>query len=109
MTLLYKWLKKQVLRDATAPPHYKFSWVQARQAILGVQTASMPLGADFGVSAIAAQTNGFSGSDLAALCREAGIAAMSRNLATSNSSNTSQVLIPLLRSQSVQKQGYIHD
>ena len=47
---------------------------------MSLQTAHMPLGFDFDVSAIAAQTNGFSGSDLAGLCREAGVAAMSRNL-----------------------------
>lgn len=92
--------------NAKAPHSGDHSCLQARQAILRVQTASMPLGVDFDVSAIAAKTNGFSGSDLAALCREAGISAMSKNLANPHSSNTSQVHIPLLGSQSVQKQGF---
>ncbi len=65
-----------LLRSATAIK------MKDRQAILELQTAAMPLGSDVDVSAIAVQTNGYSGSDLAALCREAGITAMTRNLDT---------------------------
>lgn len=50
---------------------------EARREILGVLTAAMPLGgggADIG--AIAERASGFTGADLAALCREAAVAAI---------------------------------
>jgi transitional endoplasmic reticulum ATPase len=43
----------------------------ARRAILGVHTADKPLAADVDLDAIAARTVGYSGADLAAVCREA--------------------------------------
>ena len=48
----------------------------ARREILGVLTAAMPLGDGVDAGAIAARASGFSGADLAALCREAAVAAM---------------------------------
>ena len=48
----------------------------ARREILGVLTAAMPLGGGVDAGAIAARASGFSGADLAALCREAAVAAM---------------------------------
>lgn len=49
---------------------------EARREILGVLTAPMPLGAGVDAGAIAGRASGFTGADLAALCREAAVAAM---------------------------------
>lgn len=45
----------------------------ARHAILQIHTRSMPLAEDVDLTDLAAQTHGFVGADLAALCREAGL------------------------------------
>ena len=42
-----------------------------RHQILSIHTSKMPLAADVDLQALAAQTDGFSGAELAALCREA--------------------------------------
>ena len=49
---------------------------EARREILGVLAAAMPLGDGVDAGAIAARASGFTGADLAALCREAAVAAM---------------------------------
>lgn len=50
----------------------------ARRAILSVHTRSRPLSADIDLDALAAETEGFVGADLAGLCREATMAAARR-------------------------------
>jgi len=50
----------------------------ARRAILGVHTRSRPLTADIDLDALAAETAGFVGADLAGLCRDATMAAARR-------------------------------
>ena len=50
----------------------------SRREILGIQTHGVPLAADVDLDAIAASTHGFVGADLAALVREAGMAALRR-------------------------------
>lgn len=49
---------------------------EARREILGVLTSAMPLGAGVDAGAIAGRASGFTGADLAALCREAAVAAI---------------------------------
>jgi transitional endoplasmic reticulum ATPase len=49
-----------------------------RVEILKVHTRKMPLDADVDLEALSAQTQGFSGADLAALCREAALEAVRR-------------------------------
>ena len=51
-----------------------------RRQILEIHTRGMPLGEDVDLAAMARQTYGFVGADLAALCREAAIEALRRNL-----------------------------
>ncbi len=51
-----------------------------RREILAVHTRGMPLSADVDLDRFAAVTHGFVGADLAALCREAGMAAVRRAL-----------------------------
>ncbi|AUV81752.1 AAA family ATPase [Salinigranum rubrum] len=48
----------------------------ARRAILAVHTREKPLGEDVDLDALAARTEGFSGADLEALCREAAVRAV---------------------------------
>ncbi len=48
----------------------------ARRAILGVHTREKPLADDVDLDALAARTEGFSGADLEALCREAAVRAV---------------------------------
>jgi transitional endoplasmic reticulum ATPase len=50
-----------------------------RREIIGVHTRTVPLAADVDIAAIAKRTNGFVGADLAALVREAGMAALRRS------------------------------
>jgi len=50
-----------------------------RREILAVHTRAMPLGRDVDLSALAEATHGHVGADLAALCREAGMAALRRD------------------------------
>ena len=52
-----------------------------RRAILAVHTRGRPLAADIDLDALAAQTEGFVGADLAGLCREATMAAARRFIA----------------------------
>ncbi len=54
-----------------------------RREILTVHTAKMPLADDVDLTQLAARTEGFVGSDLAALCREAGLTAIRENLKAS--------------------------
>jgi transitional endoplasmic reticulum ATPase len=49
-----------------------------RREIIGVHTRTVPLAADVDIAAIAKRTHGFVGADLAALVREAGMAALRR-------------------------------
>jgi transitional endoplasmic reticulum ATPase len=51
-----------------------------RREILGIHTRGMPLGDDVNVDELARITYGFVGADLSALCREAAIEALRRNL-----------------------------
>jgi transitional endoplasmic reticulum ATPase len=51
-----------------------------RREILAVHTRGMPLGPEVDLDRLAAVTHGFVGADLAALCREAGMAAVRRAL-----------------------------
>ena len=51
-----------------------------RRQILAIHTRGMPLAEDVDVDAMAEKTYGFVGADLAALCREAAIEALRRNL-----------------------------
>jgi transitional endoplasmic reticulum ATPase len=51
-----------------------------RRETLEIHTRGMPLGADVDVGHLAAMTHGFTGADLAALCREAAMAALRRVL-----------------------------
>src|SRR5215471_18260378 len=51
-----------------------------RREILGIHTRGMPLGDDVDVDELARITYGFVGADLSALCREAAIEALRRNL-----------------------------
>jgi transitional endoplasmic reticulum ATPase len=51
-----------------------------RREILGIHTRGMPLGDEVDLEELARITSGFVGADLAALCREAAIEALRRNL-----------------------------
>jgi transitional endoplasmic reticulum ATPase len=51
-----------------------------RREILQVHLRGMPLGDDVELDALAGMTHGYVGADLAALCREAGMAALRRSL-----------------------------
>ncbi|MGD9541732.1 CDC48 family AAA ATPase [Methylocystis sp.] len=52
----------------------------ARREILEIYARGMPLASDVDLSALAATTHGFTGADLSALCREAAMAALRRQL-----------------------------
>jgi transitional endoplasmic reticulum ATPase len=51
-----------------------------RHEMLAIHTRGMPLAADVNISELAAITHGFTGADVAALCREAAMAALRRVL-----------------------------
>ena len=51
---------------------------EGRREILGVHTRAMPLADDVDLATLAAETHGHVGADLAALCREAAMAALRR-------------------------------
>jgi transitional endoplasmic reticulum ATPase len=51
---------------------------EGRREILAVHTRAMPLGPDVDLATLAAETHGHVGADLAALCREAAMAALRR-------------------------------
>ena len=55
--------------------------VEGRRQILGIQTRAMPLDADVDLDALARDAHGFVGADLAALAREAALAAVRRHIA----------------------------
>ncbi|MGP8074580.1 MAG: CDC48 family AAA ATPase [Thermoplasmata archaeon] len=57
--------------------------VAGRIEILRVHTSKMPLADDVDLALLAAHTEGYVGSDLAALCREAGLTAIRENLKAS--------------------------
>ena len=50
--------------------------LQDRIAILELHTCRMPLASDVQLSKLAARAHGYSGADLSALCREAGLRAL---------------------------------
>ena len=52
--------------------------VVARREILGIHTRGMPLAKDVDVSTLANITHGFTGADIAALCREAAMVSLRR-------------------------------
>jgi transitional endoplasmic reticulum ATPase len=52
---------------------------EGRREILAVHTRAMPLGGDVDLAVLAAETHGHVGADLAALCREAAMAALRRS------------------------------
>jgi transitional endoplasmic reticulum ATPase len=56
--------------------------VEGRREVLEIHTRGMPLAADVDVVHLAAITHGFTGADVAALCREAAMAALRRVLPT---------------------------
>ncbi len=56
--------------------------VAARQAILAIHTQRMPLAPDVDLAHLAAQTDGFVGATLEALCRQAALLAIRDHLAT---------------------------
>lgn len=53
---------------------------RARREILDIHTRGMPLADDVDLSALADRAHGFTGADLAALCREAAMAALRRQM-----------------------------
>jgi transitional endoplasmic reticulum ATPase len=57
--------------------------VAGRLEVLKVHTKRMPLADDVDLTAIATRTEGYVGSDIAALCREAGLAALRENIKAS--------------------------
>jgi transitional endoplasmic reticulum ATPase len=56
---------------------------KSRLEIFKVHTAGMPLAKDVDVKQLAAQADGYSGADIEALCREAAMSAMRKNIETS--------------------------
>ena len=53
---------------------------KARLAILKVHTSKMPLGRDVNLQTLSEKTEGYSGADLEALCREAGMNSLRENI-----------------------------
>ena len=64
------------------PPEEK-----ARLEILRINSQRMPLAADIDLESIAQSTKNFSGADLVALCREAGVLALQRRSDVISSAN----------------------
>src|SRR5688572_5811726 len=60
---------------------------RARYEIIKILTSSMPLAADIDLESIAQSTKNFSGADLVALCREAGVLALQRRSDVISSAN----------------------
>ncbi len=54
----------------------------ARLEIFRVHTKSMPLASDVDINDVTSQTKGFSGADIEAVCREAALFAMRKNIST---------------------------
>ena len=72
--------KKRVFLTDTSlsctPCSYFLPLLQDREAILALHAQRMPLAPDVDLKTLAAKAHGFSGADLAALCREAGMRAL---------------------------------
>jgi transitional endoplasmic reticulum ATPase len=58
--------------------HVPYPDIEGREHILSIHSSTMPLEPGFSLNAWAKQTNGFTGADLANLCRSAAVAAMHR-------------------------------
>mgnify|MGYP003339761408 CR=1 FL=1 len=58
--------------------HVPYPDVSGREQILGIHSASMPLEPGFSLEDWAKKTNGYTGADLANLCRHAAVIAMDR-------------------------------
>ena len=58
--------------------HVPYPDIEGREHILSIHSATMPLEPDFSLNAWAKQTNGYTGADLANLCRHAAVLAMHR-------------------------------
>lgn len=56
-------------------------YMQDRQAILELHARSLPLDDDVSLASLATACHGYSGSDLAAVCREAAMGALSASSA----------------------------
>ena len=56
--------------------------LEARKEIFKIHTKSMPLAADISLEKLAEKTDGFSGADIEALCREAAMIALRENIKT---------------------------
>ena len=65
--------------------------VAERREILGVHLAQAPLGKDVDLSRIAEATHGYVGADLAALAREAAVAALARSVAAAGGEEQVQI------------------
>jgi transitional endoplasmic reticulum ATPase len=64
---------------------------EARLKILKIHTRKMPLGTDVDLERLATLTKGYSGSDIEALCREAGMLALRESIAQSANIKDKQV------------------
>lgn len=58
--------------------HVPYPDLEGREHILSIHSATMPLEPEFSLNAWAKQTNGYTGADLANLCRHAAVLAMHR-------------------------------
>jgi transitional endoplasmic reticulum ATPase len=70
---------------------------KARLEILRITSQSMPLAADIELESIAQSTKNFSGADLVALCREAGVLALQRRsdlISSANFANAIRLVRP---------------
>lgn len=56
--------------------------MQERAEILRLHSAGLPLAADVDLDKLAVECNGYTGADLAALCREAAMAALTADVAS---------------------------
>lgn len=65
---------------------------KGRHEIINILTENMPLANDVNLEEIAVSTQNYTGADLAALCREAGVHAMQNNATKVNSANFSAAL-----------------
>ena len=64
-----------------------------REAILAVQAVGLPLGKDVSLSDVAENAKGYSGADLAALCREAAMAAIRETSAIEETAETAEMRV----------------
>ncbi len=77
-----------------------------RRQILEIHTRGMPLGEDVDLESMARQTYGFVGADLAALCREAAIEALRRNLPKLNLDDQEEIPAEALDNLEVNRQDF---